>query len=120
MTTQIAHKTLVGSLAYAGMSGAEPTPIPATGDWSHAATVGTIQQVSALAAAVAPDWTELVATGWEPADPLMTIITVTGTITTSTSGQPASSRPFSLALTVGGARHHPGYGAVAVSAWTET
>jgi hypothetical protein len=116
----IADKSLVGSLAYAGTAGAEATPIPTAAAWKDAASSASVQQVSGLTAAVAPDWSALVGSGWQPVDPLMTILTVTGAIRTTATGQPANVRPFSLALTLGGARHHSGYGSVAVSAWTNS
>jgi hypothetical protein len=116
----IADKSLVGSLAYAGTAGAEATPIPPAAAWKDAASSGTVQQVFGLTAAVAPDWNALVGSGWQPVDPLMTILTVTGTIRTTATGQQPTVRPFSLALTLGGGRHHSGYGAVAVSAWTNS
>jgi hypothetical protein len=115
---QIADKSLVGSLAYSDVAGAEASPVPPTADWP-APDSGVVQQVSGLTATVAPDWTQLVTGGWEPVDPLMTIMAVTGTITVTVDGKPGPPRSFSMALTLGGARHHPGYGAVAVSAWTE-
>ena len=76
----IADESLVGSLAYAGTAGAEATPIPTAAAWKAAAASLTVQQVSGLTAAVAPDWSALVGSGWQPVDPLMTILTVTGTI----------------------------------------
>jgi hypothetical protein len=114
---KVADKSLVGSLAYRGVAGAEASPVPSVAQW---ATIGsrTVQRVSSLAASVAPDWTQLVSTGWEPTDPLMTVMVVTGTVTVSVAGHGGPSRSFSMALTLGGARYHGGYGAVAVSAWT--
>jgi hypothetical protein len=115
---QIGDKSLIGSLAYGGVAGATATPVPTAPAWGTLSS-GTVQRVSSLGASVAPDWTSLVAQGWEPTDPLMTIMTVTGTVTTTGPGQSGFPRSFSMALTLGGARHHSGYGAVAVSAWTE-
>ena len=71
-------------------SGAEPTPVPAAGEWSQPATGRRSSRCRPWPRRWRPTGRELVATGWEPVDPLMTIITVTGTITTSTPGQPAS------------------------------
>lgn len=115
---QIADKSLVGSLAYAGVAGAEASPVPPAGQWP-APDSGVVQQVSGLTATVGPDWTQLVTGGWEPVDPLMTIMAVTGSITVTVDGKPGPPRSFSMAVILGGARHHAGYGAVAVSAWTE-
>jgi hypothetical protein len=113
----IADKSLTASLAYAGVAGTEPSPVPSAAGWPKPGS-GVVQQVSDLAAVVAPDWTQLVSSGWEPVDPLMTVMVVTGTLTLTDAGRPGTPRSFSMALTLGGARHHPGYGAVAVSAWT--
>jgi len=115
---QIADKSLVGSLAYSGLAGAEASPVPPARQWP-APDSRVVQQVSGLTATVAPDWTQLLTGGWEPVDPLMTIMAVTGTITVTVDGKPGPTRSFSMALILGGAGHHPGYGAVAVSAWTE-
>jgi hypothetical protein len=114
---QIADKSLVGSLAYNGVTGTEVSPIASATHWPTPSS-GTTQRVSGLAASVTPDWTQLISSGWEPTDPLMTVLTVTGSIIVSTPGHPGLSRSFSMAVTLGGARTHPGYGAVAVSAWT--
>jgi hypothetical protein len=114
---QIADKSLVGSLAYNGVTGTEVSPIASATHWPTPSS-GTTQRVARLAASVTPDWTQLISSGWEPTDPLMTVLTVTGSIIVSTPGHPGLSRSFSMAVTLGGARTHPGYGAVAVSAWT--
>ena len=115
---EVADKSLVGSLAYAGVAGTAPSPVPPAAEWAKPSS-GTTQTVSGLSASVSPDWTQLVASGWQPSDPLLTIMSVTGTITVSTPGHPGAPRSFSLALTLGGARYHSGYGAVAVSNWVE-
>jgi hypothetical protein len=85
--------------------------------WESLTREDAVQTVSSLAVEVDPDWTALVASGWQPADPAMTIVAVTGTLTVEEDGQSRTcSMAFTLAL--GSAASHPGYGAVAVDDWT--
>ena len=112
------QKSLIGSLAYAGLPGAQPTPIPAAADWPSP-TSGTSQTVTGLTTSVDPAWTSQIAQGWQPADPLLTVIDITGTLTVTAPGHPPARHLFSLSLMLGTALHHPGYGAVAVANWTE-
>jgi hypothetical protein len=115
--TDVAGKSLVLSLADPGLPGASPSPVPAPGQWVANGVAGVLQHVSHVQAEVAPDWTQLISEGWEPADPLMTIETVTGTLTTTAKAKPAQSRSFSLTVTLGSAAYAPGYGAVAAADW---
>jgi hypothetical protein len=70
--------------------------------------------VAGLSAVVDPSWSQQ-SSGVQYPDPLMTVEDVTGTITTTIPGQPASARPLSLTLGLGSALHHRGYGAVSAS-----
>lgn len=94
-----------------------PGPVPAAGEWARPGGASEVQSVSNLQAVIDPAWLTLTATGWQPADPAMTVLTVTGTLTTA---GPAGTRTgsFSLHLTVGSSSYRPGYGAVAVDDWT--
>jgi hypothetical protein len=94
-----------------------PGPVPAAGEWAGSDDAGELQTVSNIQAVIDPVWLTLTATEWQPADPAMTILTVTGTLTT---GGPAGTRTwtFSLHLTVGSSSYRPAYGAVAVDDWT--
>ena len=112
------QKSLIGSLAYAGLPGAQPTPIPAAADWPSP-TSGASQTVTGLTTSVDPAWTSQIAQGWQPTDPLATVIDITGTLTVTAPGHPPARHLFSLSLMLGTALHHPGYGAVAVANWTE-
>jgi hypothetical protein len=114
----VAGKSLVLSLADPGLPGATPSPVPSSARWAKEAGARVTQMVSDVAAEVDPDWTEIVSEGWEPADPRMTIETVTGNLTVATSGRAAAPEPFTLTLTLGTAAHAPGYGAVAAADWT--
>jgi hypothetical protein len=114
----VADKALYASLALPTPAGSS-SPVTSIAGWAAYAAAGVTQRVSGIAVETAPDWTALVARGWQPVDPLMSMVVVTGTITTSRPGRPASPEPFSLALTVGSAARQPGYGAVAVDDWQQ-
>ena len=114
---EVAGKALVLSLADPNLPGASPSPVPSPAGWAADAAAGVSQTVSDVAAEVDPDWTEIVSEGWQPADPLMTIETVTGNLTVTTNGQAAAPKSFILTLALGSAAHARGYGAVAAGDW---
>lgn len=110
----LAPRSLVMSLvAPDGPNG----PVPSSGQWTVLSANDTSQTVAGLQTQVDPDWVSLISTGWEPVDPAMTMLTVTGTLVTR-SGAEQASQPFSLVLTVGSNASRPGCGAVAVDGWT--
>jgi hypothetical protein len=116
--SSIANKTLYASLAdpgIAGATGASPVPSPAA--WAAAARTGTTQRVTDLLVAVDPSWAEIIDRGWEPRDPLMTIMDVTGVLIVST-GKTTARRPVSMVLALGSCDRAPGLGAMAVQDWT--
>jgi hypothetical protein len=95
-----------------------PTPIPTASKWERLAAERTTWRVSGLVTSVSPIWTELLATGWQPVDPLMTMYDVSGTLTVMTPGREPDVESFFFLLTLGGAAWHPGYGAVVMNNWT--
>jgi hypothetical protein len=95
-----------------------PTPIPTSMQWKKLAASRTSWRVSGLVTSVSPIWTELLATGWQPVDPLMTMYDVSGTLTVTTPGHGPDVESFFFLLTLGGASWHPGYGAVVMNNWT--
>ena len=111
--TDLAPRSLVLSLVDA--EGGSPVPSP--GQWTAETAAATSQSVSGLQIQVDPDWVSLVSTGWEPTDPAMTMLTVTGTLSTNDQGR-SPTQSFSLVLTLGSNGSRPGYGAVAVDDWT--
>ena len=115
--TDVAGKALVLSLADPDLPGGSPSPVPSPAGWAADAAAGVSQQVTDVATEVDPDWTEVVSEGWQPADPLMTIETVTGNLTVTTNGQAVPPESFTLTLTLGSAAHVRGYGAVAAGDW---
>jgi len=114
----VAGKALVLSLADPNLPGGTPSSVPSPAQWAVDAKNGVVQTVTDVQAQVDPDWTQIVSEGWEPADPLMTIETVTGNLTATTKGQAATPVSFTLTLTLGSAAHVHGYGAVAAGNWT--
>jgi hypothetical protein len=95
-----------------------PTPIPTSTQWKKLAASRTSWRVSGLVTSVSPIWTELLATGWQPVDPLMTMYDVSGTLTVTAPGHGSDVESFFFLLTLGGASWHPGYGAVVMNNWT--
>jgi hypothetical protein len=115
----VAGKALVLSLADPDLPGGTPSPTPSTAQWATDADEGVTQSVSDVESEVDPDWAQIIAEGWQPRDPRLTIQTVTGTLTVTTEGRAAPPESFSLTLTLGTAAHMTaGYGAVAAGDWT--
>jgi hypothetical protein len=114
VVSKLASRSLVLSLADpAAASGL----VPGSAAWMEAAAAGESQTVSNVATTTDPSWLALTASGWQPTDPAMTMLTVSGTLVTSgpTGSQEGS---FSLTLTLGSNGLRPGLGAVAVDDWT--
>jgi hypothetical protein len=114
----LSGKALVLSLVAPGLPGGSgPSPVPSAASWADLARVHASQMASGLQAVVDPDWTGLVSSGWQPVDPAMTIMSVTGTLTIDEVGR-STTESFALTVTLGSAAARPGYGAVAVDDWT--
>ena len=110
----LASRSLVMSLAAPETAS---TPVPSGAQWTSLAASSTSQSVAGLESQVDPDWLALISTGWEPTDPAMTMLTVTGTLTTSSQRGPVA-QSFALVVTLGSNGSRAGYGAVAVDDWT--
>lgn len=94
-----------------------PGPVSSAADWAQAAGSGRVQSATNIEVAVSPQWLALTATGWQPDDPAMTVLTVTGNLLSGGPGG-TETKSFSLELTLGSNGSRPGYGAVAVDDWT--
>jgi hypothetical protein len=112
MPAAINQKVLPASLTMS------PTPVPTSTQWKRLAAVRTNWHVSGLVTSVSPIWTQLLATGWQPVDPLMAMYDVSGTLTVTTPGHEPDVESFFFVLTIGGASWHAGYGAMALNDWT--
>ncbi|WP_298343142.1 hypothetical protein [Ferrimicrobium sp.] len=108
-STRVLYGDLVG----------EPSPIPTASTWSMNAKHRVVWSVSDVSESVNPEWSSALATGWQPSDPLMVALDVTGTLTISQASHQAVSKPFSLELGLASAEYHHGYGAMSVDNWTE-
>lgn len=111
---ELASKSLVLSLVAPDSSDG---PVPSDGQWAALSTKDTSQTVMGVQTQVDPDWLALISTGWEPVDPAMTMLSVTGTLATHAGGG-VEAKPFAFVLTLGSSSTRPGYGAVAVDDWT--
>lgn len=113
--SSVADKALVLSLDDPVLPGA--SPVPSATEWHSMAQTGDSQTVSGLQAQVDPDWTALIATGWQPTDPAMTVMAVTGVLAVRHDDH-TTVESVAMTIMVGSARLRPGYGAVAVDDWT--
>jgi len=113
----VANKALCASLADPGIPGGNGTsPVASLDVWAANAKSGTIERVTDLLVAVDPSWTEVIAKGWEPRDPLMTMMDVTGTLIVRT-GVTTTRHAVSMVLALGSCHRAPGLGAMAVQDW---
>jgi len=114
----VGEKALDLSLADPDLPGGPGTsPVPSPTAWGVLARAHVSQTVTGLQAQVDPDWTGLIASGWQPVDPAMTVMAVTGVLTIRGDGPP-STQSVAVTITLGSAQLRPGYGAVAVDDWT--
>jgi hypothetical protein len=95
-----------------------PSPIPSARQWAADATAHVAQHTTGVFASEDPGWEQLVAEGFQSADPLMAVYDVTGTLTITQPGKTSTAHlttlHFRLALGLGSALHHPGYGASSI------
>jgi hypothetical protein len=119
VSAQAADKVLVASVLDPGLAGGGASPIPSARAWAALAHDRVTWSVADLEVEVDPSWARLVASGWQPPDPRMTVEDVSGTLSTHEGDTTTTSR-FRLALGVGTARWHPGYGTIAVGGYSES
>jgi hypothetical protein len=114
----IANRAVYASLADPGMPGGTgASPVPSVEGWAADARGGTSQEVIDVLVTVDPAWTEIIDQGWEPRDPLMSMMDVTGTLIVRT-GTTTARHAVSMVLAVGSCDRVPGLGAMAVQDWT--
>ena len=112
-------KALYVSLLDPVAAGGGPTPIPPAPVWSAAATAGVVWSVSDVLVQPDPQWSQIVATGWQPVDERFAVEDVSGLLTEGGKDRRSAVR-FSMAVYVGSAHWHPGYGTVLVNDWKVT
>jgi hypothetical protein len=119
MPVGAADKVLYVSLFEPGLAGGQGSPVPSARHWATLARTRAIQSVSGLLVQVDPGWAQLVASGWQPPDPRLVVLDVSGLLITRRDGRRRAERRFSLGVAVGSALWHDGYGTVAVGDWQE-
>ena len=140
----VADKALYASLADPDVGGAGgASPVPSAAEWAADAAAGITQTVTGLEGNVDPTWSDVIAAGYVPTDPLLSLLDLSGTLTvdrprrvsltlTPTIAKDKKAKTitvthtveqrrtehFTVEMGVGSALHHPGYGAVNVESWT--
>ena len=140
----VADKALYASLADPDVGGAGgASPVPSAAEWAADAAAGITQTVTGLEGNVDPTWSDVIAAGYVPTDPLLSLLDLSGTltvdrprrvsltltptiakdkkaktITVTHTVEQRSTEHFTVEMGVGSALHHPGYGAVNVESWT--
>jgi hypothetical protein len=97
----------------------QPSPLPPAGIWQGNAAAGVRWSVSNLEVQLDPGWQSIIAAGWQPVDLYTSVEDVSGTLTV-VDGSSTVQRSFSLAVQLGSAHWHPGYGTALVSGWKES
>jgi len=113
---KISYLSLFDTAALGGGTG----PIPDAAAWRQLGHHHVTWRVGSLLAQPDPSWERLVASGWQPPDARFAVEDLSGTLTATTPHRPARLHRFSVAVYVGSAHWHPGYGTVLVSSWKES
>lgn len=115
----VADKVLYLSLFDTTALGGSSSPIPDASSWQAAARADERWTVSDLVVQADPQFSQIVANGWQPVDERFTVEDVTGNLTT-TRGTSNTTKRFSMAVYIGSAHWHDGYGTVLVGDWKES
>jgi hypothetical protein len=112
----VADKVLYLSLFDTTAVGGAATPIPDAGVWQSDARSGVRWYVSDVLVQPNPQFSQIVAAGWQPVDQRFAVEDVSGLLRV-TSGGYETSKHFSMTVYVGSAHWHEGYGTVLVDNW---
>ena len=99
------------------ISGTGSSPIPSAAQWAADGAAHVTWKVSDVSAHVTSGWTAVVAAGYVPPDPRMTVQQVTGILTRQVGSQPPTTETFSMRLALSSAFYHHGYGAGELGMW---
>jgi hypothetical protein len=119
VVAQVQNTLLYVSLLDPSAAGGTTSPIPSTAQWQANASAGVVWSVSQLLIEMDPQWSQIIASGWEPTDARLSDYDVSGVLTVTQPGGPATTLRFSMQTYVGSAHWHQGYGTVSVSSWSE-
>ena len=115
----VADNVLYLSLFDPSNVGGGAGPVPDQAAWQADAREGLVWSVSGLMVQPDPRFSRVVASGWQPADERFTVEDVSGVLT-ATRGPASIDGHFSMAVYLGSAHWHPGYGTVLVDEWKES
>ncbi len=116
----VQNAVLYLSLFDPSAAGGTTSPIPSTAQWQSYAAEGVVWSASQLLVEVDPQWSQIIANGWEPTDTRLADYDVSGVLTVIRSGRPPVTHRFSMQVYVGSAHWRQGYGSVSVSNWSES
>jgi hypothetical protein len=114
----IADKVLYLSLFETAATGGTASPVPDPVTWAADARAGVRWSVSNLVVQADPQFSQIVASGWEPVDQRFAVEDVTGLLPVA-HGSTRTRTNFSMTVYVGSAHWHDGYGTVLVNDWKE-
>jgi hypothetical protein len=113
-----ANKALYASLADPSLAGGTGTgPVPPKSLWAADARSRSTQRVTGITVTVDPSWTRIVSEGWQPRDPLMTMMDVKATLVVTDDAH-LHRHIVSMVVALGSCAHQPGLRAVAVQDWS--
>jgi hypothetical protein len=115
----VQNKALYLSLFDIAAVGGGVSPVLSAAGWRAAAAAGVVWTVSDLLVQADPQWSQIVATGWQPADEHFSVEDVSGLLRTTRRGQ-STAHHFSMAVYLGSAHWHAGYGTMLVNDWQES
>jgi len=116
----VQNAVLYLSLFDPSAGGAAASPIPTAARWRANASAGVVWSASQLLVEVDPQWSQIIASGWEPIDTRFADYDVSGVLTVDRPGRPPVPHRFSMQVYVGSAHWHQGYGSVSVSNWSQS
>jgi hypothetical protein len=106
------------SLFETAATGGTASPVPDPVTWAADARAGVRWSVSNLVVQADPQFSQIVASGWEPVDQRFAVEDVTGLLPVA-HGSTRTRTNFSMTVYVGSAHWHDGYGTVLVNDWKE-
>ena len=113
------NKVLYLSVVDPSLVGGGPTPIPSAAGWAADAKAAVRWSVGDLLVQPDPQWSQILAEGWQPIDERFGVEDVSGQLTVTGGGTSVTHR-FSMCVYTSSAHWHDGYGTVLVDDWTES
>jgi hypothetical protein len=115
----VQNKMLYLSLFDPAVVGGGGTPVPSSAQWASNAAGHISWSVSDLIVSPDAQWSQILASGWQPVDLRFGVEDVSGLLTVSRPGGRDRHR-FAMKVYLGSAHWQEGYGTVLVDDWTES